>query len=249
MKGPEADGVFGVVPVLLANSPGGTSQRQYISLRHRPHILWPCLAFTVRALSWHPDWEGLQGMGDRVGFSSCHTCSGSSPTMILMIWQNKDLNWVCPHPCCCQNYQTVASCPVFPKKLCWSQYFFFFSNTRFSPCPPPLNAIYYYDGIFASLKIFQAALRMWAVLVLNMSVWLYRFCCCAVHHIEQSSCILAEVLKPSFRPSPSVAVPGLPSVEMVAQVPRAFLRWNSPRSQWNCLQRGWWRPGGDILTQ
>lgn len=28
MKGPKADGVFGVVPVLRANSPGGTSQRR-----------------------------------------------------------------------------------------------------------------------------------------------------------------------------------------------------------------------------
>lgn len=112
------------------------------------------LPLAVRALLWHLDGESLKGMGDRVGFSSCHACSGSWSRMILMIQQNKDLNlgtsaaMLLPElsdysllPCSSQ--ETVGdSIPLPPIKD-----FFFFS----------FSAILNYDGVFTSLKIFQTA--------------------------------------------------------------------------------------------
>lgn len=85
--------------------------------------------------------------------------------------------------------------------------------------------------------LLQAALCMWAVLALSTSLWLHRLCCCAVHPVQPSLCILMVSLRSpetSFPPPASTAVAGLPWVEMVDQVLGAFLGWYSSGFQWDC---------------
>jgi len=75
---------------------------------------------------------------------------------------------------------------------------------------------------FASLKLFQSVVGMWALLALNMSVtWVLVLC-----NMSLLSVILyiTEIQKTFFNPSPSVAVPVLPCVEVMGQTLGGLLR-------------------------
>lgn len=93
--------------------------------------------------------------------------------------------------------------------------------------------------------LLQAALRMWAVLALKMSMWLPRPWCCAVHPIQLSRCILTEVLKLLFFLLP-LQCQDSPLWKWWARFSGLFLG-DIPPGPSGIVVGGGWRLGGDSL--